>query len=75
MTTELRPPCWAAGKGCPNSCAAQMHQRIAYNATPLYGPWAGWRMAGARLISPHGDWIAPHLLDRWLYRHARTFER
>jgi hypothetical protein len=43
-----------------------MHQRIAYNCMPLYGPWAFWRMAGA--VSPHGDWIAPHTLDRLIFR-------
>ena len=39
--------------------------------TPLHGPWEGWRLAGQRLISPHGEWIAPHTLDRVLYRRAR----
>ena len=74
MTTQ-RPPCWRPGSLCPNDCAAQMHQRIAYNCTPLYGPWAGWRMAGARLVSPHGDWIAPHVLDRLIFREARMHTR
>ena len=71
----LRPPCWRPDSLCPNSCAAQMHQRIAYNCTPLYGPWAGWRMAGARLVSPHGEWIAPHQLDRLMYREQRLFAK
>jgi len=52
-----------------------MHQRIAYNHTPLYGPWAGWRMAGARLLSAHGDWIAPNQLDRLIYRGGAPFGR
>lgn len=68
-----RPPCWPEGKCCPNNCAAQLHQRVVYNQTPLFGPWAGWRLSGARLIAPGGDWITPHLLDRWLYRHSRMF--
>ena len=40
MSISLHPPCWRTGECCPNSCAAQMHQRVAYNHTPLYGPWA-----------------------------------
>ena len=23
----------------------------------FYGAWAGWHMAGHRLVSPHGEWI------------------
>ncbi|WP_157498998.1 hypothetical protein [Lysobacter sp. Root604] len=46
-----------------------------YNHTALYGPWDRWRMAGGRLVSPHGDWIGPGLLDRWMWRHMRMFER
>lgn len=69
-----RPPCWQPDSECPNNCAAQLHRRVVWNHTPLYGPWHGWRMAGARLVSPSGEWIAPHLLDRWLYRHGRMFK-
>jgi hypothetical protein len=65
-----RPPCWQAGQPCPNNCAAQTYRRVIYNETPLYGAWTGWRMAGQRLVSPHGEWIARHTLDRLL--HART---
>jgi len=32
-------------------------------------------MAGARLITPHRDWVSPDLLDRWIYRHGRLFSR
>jgi len=63
----LRPPCWADGKPCPNHCAAQLHRRVIHNETPLYGAWAGWRMAGVRLVSPHREWIGPAELDRVLY--------
>lgn len=70
-----RPPCWLDGQPCPNRCAAAHHARTVYNVTDLHGPWSGWRMAGARLVSPTREWIAPHLLDRWLYRHARMFQR
>lgn len=48
----LRPPCWPAGKPCPNRCAAQLHDRVVYGTTPLYGPWAGWRIAGDTLVTP-----------------------
>lgn len=30
-------------------------------------------MAGHHLVSPNGERIAPHLLDRWLYRHGVMF--
>lgn len=61
-----RPHCWPEGP-CPNDCAAQYYRRVIFNETPLYGPWAGWRMAGARLVSPAGEWIGPAELDRVLY--------
>jgi hypothetical protein len=32
-------------------------------------------MAGQHLVNPHGERIAPHLLDRWMYRHGRIFTR
>lgn len=67
---NLHPPCWRSGSPCPNACAAAYYQRIVYNKTPLHGPWSGWRMAGQRLVSPHKDWIAPHLLDRMLWRES-----
>ena len=70
-----RPPCWPEGRPCPNNCAAQQYRRTVYNETPLYGPWSGWRLAGQRLVSPQREWIAPHLLDRWLWRNGRLFER
>lgn len=68
-----RPPCWPEGQPCPNPCAARLLQQTVYNHVTLYGPWTGWRLAGARLISPHRDWIAPHVLDRWMYQHGRLF--
>lgn len=66
-----RPPCWHDGQPCPNDCAAQLYRRVIYNETPLYGPWAGWRMTGQRLISPHREWIAAHRLDRLLHALSR----
>lgn len=70
----LRPPCWRDGQPCPNACAAAQHDRIVYAKTALHGPWLGWRLSGQRLISPNREWIAPHLLDRMLWRHARLFD-
>lgn len=66
-----RPPCWTDGQPCPNHCARAYYDRTVYNLTDLHGPWEGWRFAGYRLISPHGEWIAPYTLDRVLYRRAR----
>lgn len=68
-----RPPCWPEGRPCPNPCAAANYQRQVYNHTPLHGPWTGWRMAGQRLISPDREWIAPHTLDRLMYRETVLF--
>jgi hypothetical protein len=53
-----RPPCWPEGHACPNPCAAQLRTRVIRNQTPLYGEWAGWRMAGRCLVSPDGDRIS-----------------
>lgn len=44
------------------------HDRIVYNITPLYGPWAGWRMAGRVLVSPDRDRISPERLRGLLWR-------
>lgn len=50
--------CWQCQAEHPEA----HHARIVYNRTPLYGPWAGWRMAGRDLISPDGDRINPRRL-------------
>ena len=65
-----RPPCWPEGQRCPNACAAQLHHRVIRNQTPLYGEWAGWRMAGRCLVSPDGDRIAPERLRGILFAEA-----
>lgn len=69
-----RPPCWRDGQPCPNQCAADEYRRVVFNHQWLHGPWAGWRMAGARLITPSRDWIAPNTLDRLIYREQRLFQ-
>ena len=71
MDDFARPPCWADGAPCPNACAYRHYWRVVYNHADLHGPWAGWRIAGARLVSPHREWIAPHQLDRVLFRLSR----
>lgn len=69
----MRPPCWPNGAPCPNWCARENYNRTVHNHQHLPGPWQGWRLAGRWLINPAGERIAPHLLDRWLYRHGTMF--
>jgi len=45
----------------------QHYERVVYSKTPLYGPWAGWRMAEKDLVSPDGDRISPHRLRGLLW--------
>jgi hypothetical protein len=71
MTEHERPPCWPRGKSCPNNCAAQLYQRVIHNDTPLHGPWEGWKMRGAFLVSPGGERIRARELDRLLFRYRR----
>ena len=73
MSHPDRPPCWREGEQCPNDCAAQLYKRVIHNETALHGPWSGWRLAGPRLVSPRKEWIAPHVLDRWLWRRGRIW--
>lgn len=70
-----RPPCWPAGKPCPNPCAAALHDRVIHNLTPLHGPWDGWRMAGRELVSPDGDRISPERLRGILWRQQAEARR
>ena len=65
-----RPPCWPEGQACPNACAEQLRTRVIRNQTPLYGEWAGWRMAGRNLVSPDGDRICPERLRGILFAEA-----
>jgi hypothetical protein len=68
-----RPPCWKPGAPCPNRCAAAHYWRTIFNHTELHGPWSGWRLAGARLVSPSRDWASPAMVDRWMYSHWRLY--
>ena len=65
-----RPPCWPEGQPCPNACAQQLRTRVIRNHTPLYGEWAGWRMAGRCLVSPDGDRISPERLRGILFAES-----
>lgn len=47
---------------CQAESTEAHHERIVHNRMPLYGPWAGWRMAGRELGSPDGDRITPRRL-------------
>ena len=69
----MRPPCWRDGEACPNWCARAYYERTINNRHWLTAPWQGWRFAGRWLINPHGERIAPHLLDRWMWRHMVMF--
>lgn len=53
-----RPPCWLRAS-LARMPAQQLRTRVIHNQTPLYGEWAGWRMAGRCLVSPDGDRISP----------------
>jgi hypothetical protein len=49
------------------------HERVVHNITPLFGPWAGWRMAGRELVSPDGDRVTARRLAGilWTERSRR----
>lgn len=69
-----RPPCWKAGKPCPNACAQALHDRTVYNRQHLPEPWTGWRMAGRDLVAPDGVRFSPERLRGLVWRQA-TEER
>ena len=70
-----RPPCWPDGQRCPNECAARLYQRTVFNHHDLTGLWAGWRFRGPILVSPHGERVTAHALDRIMYREGRLFDQ
>lgn len=45
-------------------------RRVVENHTALYGPWAGWRMAGRDLVAPDRQRISPERLRGLLFREA-----
>lgn len=46
---------------CCDAHAARMSQQLS-NSFDCFGPWAGWRMRGRFLISPHRDRLTPERL-------------
>ncbi len=69
MIDSAQRPCHSIGTK-PNQCAASHYDRMTYNVMPLYGPWAGWRMAGRDLVSPDRQRISPERLRGLLFRQA-----
>lgn len=65
---DRRPPCWEAGKACPNACAHDVHRRVIDNHVELSGDWAGWRLAGRDLVAPTGERIPERRLRGLLWR-------
>jgi len=70
MFPDSRPPCWAAGSACPNSCAQSHYDQVVHNHFNLTGPWAEWRLRGRDLVSPTGERISPERLAGILFREA-----
>lgn len=67
-----RPPCWEAGKPCPNPCAQDQYRRVIDNHTDLHGDWKGWRLAGRDLVAPSGERIPERRLRGLLWRADAT---
>lgn len=63
-----RPPCWAEGAQCPNSCAQALYEREVNNHVQLAGQWQGWRLAGRDLVSPAGERISPERMRGIMWR-------
>lgn len=57
------PTCWQCRAESPRA----HWLRVAENKTALYGPWAGWRMAGRYLVGPAGQRITPERLAGMLW--------
>lgn len=51
------------------------YDRTVHNRTPLYGPWAGWRMAGRDLVAPDGARINPERLRGLAWRDEMELRR
>ena len=48
------------------------YERVVHNKTALYGPWAGWRMAGRFLVAPDRERITPERLRGIMWRDSNT---
>mgnify|MGYP002622852234 CR=1 FL=1 len=53
-----------------NACAADRWRWEVEGSGPLFGHWAGWRIAGRELVTPDGDRIRPERLRGLLFREA-----
>ena len=57
---------------CNQASAESEYARVVHNKTPLYGPWAGWRMAGSWLVSPDGIRYTPERLRGMAWRQEAS---
>lgn len=58
---------------CHAESPAQHYARVVENTTALFGPWAGWRMAGRFLVAPgKAGRITPERMAGilWAEQHA-----
>ncbi len=63
---EKKLTCLESGNGM-NRCAREVHDWHVHGTGPLYGAFAGWRIAGDELVSPNGDRMRARRLE-WLMR-------
>lgn len=60
---------------CKAETADEHFDRVVHNKTLLYGPWAGWRMAGRDLVAPDGDRVSIERLRGLLFRQELEARR
>lgn len=67
------PRCWH----CKAETTPEHYARVVYGTGPLYGPWAGWRIAGRFLVAPDGKRLTPERLRGllWTEEHRRRAEQ
>lgn len=53
-----------------NACATDRWRWEVEGSGPLFGHWAGWRIAGRELVTPDGDRIRPERLRGLLFRES-----
>ena len=53
-----------------NPCARLVWALHAEQHVDLTGKWAGWKLRGRELVSPHGDRITPQRLAALLYMES-----
>lgn len=72
--SHRRPPCWPDDGTPPNLCALAHADHVLRNQVELHGPWRGWRLAGADLVSPEGMRVPERRLRGLIWR-AEAEER